>query len=408
MKWSPQQQEALDAVQAWLDGRRAGTDHRQTFYLAGYAGSGKTTLAREFALASGLTTEFVAFTGKAALVLQRKGCPDARTIHSLIYVPVIKSKATLLDLEEELGNLPEGDPRRAKLEQDIEDEKLRLRSPSFTRNEASTIIDAELVVCDEVSMVGQQMGEDLLSFGVPVLVLGDPAQLPPVKEGGYFTNREPDFMLTEVHRQAAGSPVLKLATDVRSGRSLAVGDYGTSKVVPKGAVQLDEAMAHDQIICGKNATRRAINRQVRRRLGFTSDLPQKGDRLVCLRNDKDKDGGMSILNGSFWNVMADPRVDADGETMTLIIEDADEPGIPRIVSAWTHHFLGRGDELPWFRARDHQEFDYGYAITCHKAQGSQWDRVLVYDESWVFRADKRKWLYTAVTRAAEAVTIVRT
>lgn len=408
MKWSPQQLAALDAVQAWLAGRDAGTDKRQTFYLAGYAGSGKTTLAREFAEQSGMSVVFVAYTGKAALVLQRKGCRDARTIHSLIYQPVIKSKATLLDLQEELGQLHEDDARRAELEEAIEEEKQKLRSPSFQRNEASTITDWDLVICDEVSMVGERMGADLLHFKVPVLVLGDPAQLPPVKEGGYFTNREPDFMLTEVHRQAAGSPVLKLATEVRTGRTLGLGTYGSSKVVEKGAVKLDEAMAHDQIICGKNATRRSINRQVRRRLGRTSDLPQEGDRLVCLRNDKDKDGGGGLLNGSFWLVLGNPKVSEDGDTVTMQIDSADEPGIPRIVTAWTHHFLGRGDELPWFRARDHQEFDYGYAITCHKAQGSQWDKVLVYDESWVFRQDRRKWLYTALTRAAEAVTVVRT
>ena len=406
MKWSPQQQAALDAVRAWLDGRDAGTERRQTFYLAGYAGSGKTTIAREFAEQSGLSVVFVAFTGKAALVLQRKGCRDARTIHSLIYQPVIKSKATLLDLQEELGDLPEGDVRRAKLEQAIQDEKQRLKAPSFTRNEASTIVDWDLVICDEVSMVGEAMGQDLLSFGVPVLVLGDPAQLPPVKGGGHFTNKEPDFTLTEVHRQAVGSPVLKLATEVRQGRTPNPGQYGSSKVVDKGVVQLDEAMAHDQIICGKNATRKAINRQVRRRLGRTSDLPQEGDRLVCLRNDKDKDGGGGILNGSFWTVLADPKLDSSGEVMTMVIDDADCPGVPRIVTAWVHHFLGQGDELPWFRARDHQEFDYGYAITCHKAQGSSWRGVLVYDESWVFRKDRRKWLYTAITRAEEYVTVV--
>ena len=402
MNWSPQQREALAAVQNWIERRSS-----PVFYLAGYAGTGKTTLAREFALASGLQTEFVAFTGKAALVLQQKGCPDARTIHSLIYQPVIKSKATLLELQEALAELGPDDPAREDLERELAAEEQRLRSPSFTRRESSAIEDAELVVCDEVSMLGRQMGEDLLSYRVPLLVLGDPAQLPPVRECGYFTDRDPDFLLTEVHRQAVDSPVLAMATEVREGHPLPLGERGSSRVVE--SVNLQEAMSeHDQVICGKNKTRRAINRQFRKRLGRTSDLPQAGDRLVCLRNDRDKEGGMSVLNGSFWNVLSVARVSEDGETVNLIIEDADEPGIPRIVTAWTHHFLGRGDDLPWFRARDHQEFDYGYAITCHKAQGSQWARVLVYDESWVFRQDRHKWLYTAITRASESVTIVRT
>jgi exodeoxyribonuclease-5 len=408
LNWSPKQQAALADVRSWLDGWDTGRDKRQCFYLAGYAGSGKTTLAREFALGTGRHVEFGAYTGKAALVLQKKGCPDAKTIHSLIYVPVVKSKVKLLDLQEEFTAAKDrGDEDAMRdLQAEIEEEQRKLKAPSFALNEGNSILlDADLVVIDECSMVDDRMGEDLLRFGKPILVLGDPAQLPPVGKGtGFFTSREPDFMLDEIHRQAAGSPVLQLATKVRNGSSsLDLGDYGGgTRVLPKKGVTIAEAVEDfDQILCGKNETRRAINREIRRHLGYEGDLPVPGDKLICLRNDKES----GLLNGSFW-VVADSKVEEDGDTLRLVLRDPDDADAPaKIEMAHRHHFEGR--ELPWFKARDAQEFDYGYAITCHKSQGSQWNRVLIYDQSACFRQDRRKWLYTAITRAAESVTIVR-
>jgi exodeoxyribonuclease-5 len=400
IKWAPQQVMAMEAVEQWLEGRIHLTDKRQCFYLAGYAGSGKTTLAREFANSgAGGLVEFAAFTGKAAHVLRKAGCENARTIHSLIYQPSPKSKQALLDMEEELGALEPNDPGRHQLIQAIEDEKVKLKRPAFRLNPDSEIKDADLVVIDEVSMVDQQMGSDLCSFGKPILVLGDPAQLPPVAQSqGYFTRRDPDFMLTEVHRQAEGSPVLRLATLVRSGGDLQVGDYGSSRVLPPKGLTAEQAMTFDQIICGKNETRKGINARIRKLLGRKGQLPEVGDRLICLRNDRET----GLLNGSFWSVLDCVVVDED--KVNLIIEDADEGGSPLVVTAHRHHFEGR--ELPYWSAREAHEFDYGYAITCHKAQGSQWGNVLVYDQSWIAREHRRKWLYTALTRASESVTVV--
>jgi exodeoxyribonuclease-5 len=54
-----------------------------------------------------------------------------------------------------------------------------------------------------------------------------------------------------------------------------------------------------------------------------------------------------------------------------------------------------------------EEFDYAYALTVHKAQGSQWDDVLLFDQSHVFRKNRYRWFYTAITRAAKTITIVR-
>lgn len=402
MEFSPQQEEARDAVQAWLEGRAAGTDQRSSFYLGGFAGTGKTTLAHDLAMLLGGRTEFAAFTGKAALVLQQKGCHDARTIHSLIYKPVVKSSVGLLDLKEELADLEEGHPNRAAIEAQIKEEEERLRSPSFQLNPDSALKEADLLCLDEISQIDGPMGQDLESFGVPILALGDPFQLPPVASSqGYFTSNEPDFMLTEVHRQARDSWVLKLATEIRSGKALSLGSYGDCDILPKKGLTVEEAVTFDQIICGTNKTRKAINKRVRQALGFDYPLPVVGDRLICLRNDRES----GVLNGSFWKVL-DSREEEDGDTLRLALQDADRPDSgPIIVMAHRHHFEDR--ELPWFRAKDALEFDYGYAVTCHKAQGSQWDSVLIYDESWIARNHRRRWLYTAVTRAASRFSLVK-
>src|SRR5258707_12947253 len=98
------------------------------------------------------------------------------------------------------------------------------------------VAKAELIVIDECSMVDAELGRDLMSFGVPVLVLGDPAQLPPIQGGGFFTEAEPDVMLTEVHRQAQDGPVVRLSMEIRSGQRLVPGQYGASPVVRRDAV----------------------------------------------------------------------------------------------------------------------------------------------------------------------------
>src|ERR1041385_1798177 len=195
--FTPHQDAALNAVAAWLKARPGSRGTPQIFRLFGYAGTGKTTLARHLAEGVDGDVAFGAFTGKAALVMRRKGCDDASTIHSMIY--------------------------RAR---DSGEE-----TPSFELWDESPAAKASLIVIDECSMVDAELGRDLLSFGVPVLVLGDPAQLPPIQGGGFFTEAEPDAMLTEVHRQAQADPIVRLSMDVREGRDLDIGRYGESCVV---------------------------------------------------------------------------------------------------------------------------------------------------------------------------------
>lgn len=394
MNWSPQQSRALDSVGRWLASR-----DRQVFRLFGYAGTGKTTLARH--LAEGVDrVVFAAYTGKAALVMARAGCAGAQTIHSLIYRPIEKGKGELRRLEKQRAKAD--DPAEVEeLDRLVREARDDLRRPAFSLDEESGLRDAELLVLDECSMVSEHVGRDLLSFGIPVLVLGDPAQLPPVFGGGFFTAGEPDVMLTEIHRQAKDDPIIRLATDVRSGEGLTIGEWGESRVVPTCAFNRDAVdPARRQVIVGRNATRRRANLRLRaKHLGGEPDVEVvKRDRLVCLRNDKQ----VGVLNGQIFRV--EEVLDLGHDLVKMAVVDEDRPGEPLEVEA--HLAPLRGEELDPWAWREALQFDYGYALTAHKAQGSQWDDVVVVDESRVFRRNARRWLYTAITRAAKRVEVV--
>ncbi|MDZ7904619.1 MAG: AAA family ATPase [Cypionkella sp.] len=362
MNLSPQQSQAAQAVQAWLRDPQG----KQWFYLAGYAGSGKTTIARDLAEAYGRVV-FAAFTGKAVLVLAGKGYEPSSTIHSLIY----KIK----------------DPESPV--------------PEFVLNDDSDVTRADLVVIDEVSMVGEDLARDLLSFGRKVLVLGDPAQLPPVGGDGFFTSRKPDFMLTEIHRQAAESPIIRMSMDIREGRGIVAGAYGSSIVVSRRDMHPDAVTAADQVIVGLNKTRRSYNARMREIMGYGGRFVV-GERVVTLKNNKEN----GVLNGALWTVREIRDARADTSRLMMFPLDAGMKQLP--VEVLTHHAWldGKETDMDWRAKKHYDPVDYGYVLSCHKAQGSQWDNVLVFDESAYFRDDHKAWLYTAVTRAAERVTVV--
>ena len=366
--WSTQQSAALDAVAQWHGAALRGSGP-QVFRVFGYAGTGKTTLARHFAGQIDGSTCYAAFTGKAALMMRRNGCADASTIHGLIYQV-----------------------------EDRDDGTVR-----FRLDPESAAAEAALIVIDECSMVDEELGRDLMSFGRPILVLGDPAQLPPVKSAGFFTNAEPDVMLTEIHRQAADSPIIQLATAARLGERLELGEYGCCRVIERGILKGREVVAADQVLVGKNVTRHAYNRRMREVLGFEQPMPAVGDRLVCLRNDRP----CGIFNGGLFTVREVMAKRGEREFVHMLVDAEDFPDrAPVEVKVRREFFTGGAEDLAWQDLRGSQQFDFGYALTTHKAQGSQWPDVIVYDESGVFRDDWRRWLYTAITRAAERVTIV--
>lgn len=391
MQWSGQQEAALEKLQQWWKRK-----DEQVFRLFGYAGTGKTTLARHIADSVKGEVCFAAFTGKAAHVLERMGCDNASTLHQLMYLPAGNGKAHIEKIREEIKGLePEEVGKRKELEKQIEE----LQQPRFVVNDNSALHDASLVIVDECSMVGKRLGQDLMSFGIPVLAMGDPGQLPPVGDAAFFSPKDPDITLTEIHRQAADNPIIQMATMVRMGQPLEYGNYGDSRVIKACDLQREDAMNHDQILVGRNATRHSVNDRARFLIhGKIHTMPVHGDRLICLQNNHKK----GLKNGAIWY---SERCEEYGDTHYLMTVNCDETGRQMTCLVDAHELMRLEGKREW--QKDVECFDYGYAITVHKAQGSQWDNVLIFDESHAFREDAAKHLYTALTRAAQRVTVVK-
>jgi exodeoxyribonuclease-5 len=395
IQWSPQQVSALDAIEQWFHDPCSD----QVFKLFGYAGTGKTSLAQEAADRIGGMVLFGAYTGKAAHVLKTKGCPNATTIHKTVYKVNKPDRAKLLTLEAQLHNADDEEAEMLKVE--IEKEKERLEQPRFSINLDSSLNHASVMIVDEVSMVDKKIGRDLLSFGKKILVLGDPGQLPPVKGTGFF-NADPDIVLTEIHRQAGDNPIIQLATKARNGERIKVGEYGDS-VVRMGEPPVEDFLNADQILVGTNALRTKVNFAIRHHKGFAPERPAAGDKIVCLKNNHEA----GLLNGQLWEVVSILETQYGNSDDHIAMRIRNDEDREMDVISHLHHFQDRPGKLNFYTAGDSEWFDYGYALTVHKAQGSQWNNVIVFDQSKVFRENRSKWLYTAITRAAEKVTLLR-
>ena len=406
------QQEAEALIEAWYFHLNT-----QIFVLCGYAGTGKTFLVdhvvRALGLVAGESAAFVAPTGKAASVLIKAGVP-ATTVHSLIYTR----------------------------EEDIEvDENGEVISEQFLRFVRRESIDSKikLIVLDETSMVSDEVLRDLLSFGVKCLCCGDPAQLPPV--GGSNTLlRSPVITLREIVRQERDNPIVRLAERIRAGERPQYGEYGSVSVVPRRS--LDAAARRklfceaDQIIVGTNRTRALVNREVRAFRGIPPEriLPEEGEKIICTLNDwskpLDERGDFHLVNGiigTCYHVREQldglGQLDFQPEFLPDRVEDLPfDTGI--FVRGQYYHGYGNRaclltngilvhegnrEMLRRFKVRREDtvcRFEFAYAVTCHKAQGSEYDFVVVVDESGFFE-NGREWLYTAVTRAKKRLVIIR-
>lgn len=311
--------------------------------LGGLAGTGKTTLVsnimhrmRGFACC--------AFTGKAAEVLRSKGV-DATTIHSLIYYPT--------------------------------DEKQEDGMPVF---EKKSSLDVKGIIVDEASMVGSLIYRDLVSFGLPIIFVGDHGQLEPVGEGLNLM-KEPDYKLETIHRNAGD--IAKFAHHLRDGNSAET--FGGSPLIK--ILTKDQCVQYmkevDQIICAKNETRVAINRYVRKMMGNEGDQPVKDDRVISLMNSKK----LGIYNGTQGVVRS------VGPLRMSIAFDNGQTVRTKYDTATFNQEKTPKDLFV-------HPLDFCYAITCHKAQGSEWRRVMVV-EQFCYGWDHKRWAYTAASRARE-------
>jgi exodeoxyribonuclease-5 len=398
MEWTNQQARALSEVSRWLRDDSA----PQTYKLWGYAGTGKTTIAKE--LTQDVKTIFLTYTGKAASVLRKKGIPDARTIHSALYDVRGADRARLIELEEELQSAVGED--RAELQKEYEAELERCRRPRFSLNPESVITEYDLIFIDEASMVSGRIAQDLEYFKKKILIAGDPFQLPPVKGSGYYMTGEPDIMLTEIMRQALDNPIIRWSMKVREGEILPFAREGTCRKVMRSKVTPEALFGLDyMVLTGKNETRRALNKQARKLRGFDSVYPMRGERLVMLQNHKD----FGVLNGVLCDTLADANPDIYHEFIEQRVHyEGEDKDLLLCTSQFNaYDFPARADDID-FNKRWKTPADFGYALTVHKAQGSQWPGVALVDDGLNKGkgVERNRWIYTAITRAERDLLIV--
>lgn len=441
-----QQAAGLEKVAAWypMSGQASFTEPFRWF---GYAGTGKTFTAARIPEHLGIKrVVFGTYTGKAASVLRRSLSRygvnfPVTTIHSAIYFPTTSAaaKEALEQAREELSELQEtydeamklADPQRtayvieqgwadplelagalSEVSESIPELEANAKRLRWEFNPDSEWSMADLIVLDEVSMVNAKLAADIEAYNVPILVLGDPAQLPPVEGGGYYTDATPDVMLTKVERQAIeGSPIIELATRIRESQGLGI---GRDDMRPRS---LREAMAADMVLTWTNKRRWSMINAMRDKLGRSVGTLHPGDTIMNLVNNKE----MAIFNGQIFTVTAVKGRTEHG--WDLVVED--EEGAGRELAVYPDGFQGQDAQN---RAKNtgvgmrgqRALATYAQAITVHKAQGSEAERVYVVNETpgMISMTEKRagrrealeqarRWLYTAVTRARSEVTITQ-
>jgi exodeoxyribonuclease V len=282
--------------------------------------------------------------------------------------------------------------------------QIQISGVDFIINPVGVAGEADLIILDECSMIDKAMADDLRSFNTPILVMGDPGQLPPVNGEGSFTNRQPDFFLDEIHRQAADSPIIELATMARQGIALPVG-YSKNgvKVVNLTNAAVDEHLHNPdtQVLCGLNRIRWAVTQIMRRELGFGGDLPLPGEKILCVKNNK-KEG---LFNGS-CGILDKLDIAPDGAwRISGLVEDRHQKNLRTDPFMFRQHF-DEGASQRNYGLKCPNEFDWGYVWSVHKAQGSGWPHVTLIDNSGSFRENKWKHLYTGITRAESGLTVL--
>lgn len=365
--------------------------------ISGYAGAGKSTLVKVIIEnLPGIDPEedvaYACYTGKAAQVLLKKGNKNVITLHKLLYESIPRPDGTFF------------------------------RVPK-------TAIDYSVVVVDEVSMAPKTLMDLLFTHGCFVICLGDPFQLPPIdknQDNGLLDH--PHVFLDEIMRQALDSSIIRLSMQIRNGEKIEYGKYNDAIVMPYEKLNTGVLKWGDQVLVGTNKARININQTFRNMQGRGSE-PEEGDKVICLRNywDNLADNDDPLVNGTVGHIhnlytsynkippycggqtipvlYADFISDSEADFGTLNMDKHQIITGERSLDARTIYKLNSR------RPTQHlvpMEFTYAYAITTHKAQGSEWDKVVVLEEGFPFdKEEHARWLYTAVTRASEQLVLVR-
>jgi exodeoxyribonuclease-5 len=411
-----EQKECIDdGVRWWKKGLVEGFRAHPTYIIDGPAGAGKSELGRFLLRAIGFdpaSNEVGSLgpTGKSAMVLRNKGMPNARTIHSGIYSPAesVADQVGILRaqiMEMKGGLLGKRGEERDRMKNDIvaaeaELKELRRMEHDELRwdlNPQSSVARSKVVLCDEGSQVGGALKDDLESFGVPIIYLADSFQLPPIDTSSgsvcFDVNGrpvQPDFRLTKIHRQAEGSAIIRYSRDLREGKpemnfyGKEVGeDGGILLRLRAGQLSMDQMSRAEQIICGFNETRIRANGEIRRFMGRKTDYPEPGDKLICLKNNKDLQlvNGMTGVSTSFY-------FDYNGREgyfkVDVELEDGREiPGLKML----TPYFQYPGDKdalynLPHWATKKYTSFDFGNVISCHKCVTPD---TIVHTSDGIFR-----------------------
>lgn len=363
------------------------TMYKQYFYYSGRAGTGKTTAVASFLEDIGLIYgEYIccAYVGKAVTVLLRKGY-NAKTIHSLIYDVIIK---TLLE---------------TAFDADGDEYKKKKTIMTFELKEQLSSV-LKLIIVDECKMVPDKMITELLSFGIPIIFMGDENQLPPVM-GSSKILAEPDFTLNEIMRQAEDDPIVMIANWILDDMPLKYGTYGKSAIVE--SVPFDRTLLtdYDMILCGKNKTRDELNNRIRKDiLHLQKNKLYLGEKLVCRQNNWDEAIGDIFLTNGTVGFVEDIHYDRNNSKFSSIDFRPDflEECFSEIKLDKRHFYLPY-EERNNYGISQYNKFEYGYVLTTHLAQGSEADDVLFMDEMMHNSDITRRLRYTAVTRARNSI-----
>ena len=369
--------------------------YKPIFVYTGPPGSGKTTVIFHFVKRLNISIKNVvglALTGKAVGRLALTGIPS-QTIHSFAYKPTM----TLL-YDENANPLlhPDGTQKmgwRFVLKDSIPE-------------------GIKLIVVDELSMVNDNIMEDLLSLAIaqniPIIGMGDIDQLPPIYGINSYMLR-PDFYLTEIMRQAANNPIIRLSQAALRGIPFECGTYGTSRILREIEFGKNLLTDYDCIICSKNETRDKVNDHIRFNiLGRHDRNPVVGDKVICRQNNRDRVvDGKYLTNGTVgWIDYIDRSSVTKNKINVDFIPDYNVNEVFSNLELDRRYITMDYDDRKEYGLSSYEKFEYGHIITAHSSQGSEYNRLLYIDEPFGSRELVRKIRYTAISRAVKSVDIV--